>query len=44
LAKNGSLGFAEGWLVSLAKPNVPFVLLVSSFFVFPLLLSLSLSI
>ena len=25
LAKNGSFGFAKGWLVCRAKPNVPFV-------------------
>jgi hypothetical protein len=24
MAKNGSLGFAAGWLVCQAKPNVPF--------------------
>jgi len=23
--KNGSFGFAKGWFVSWAKPNVPFV-------------------
>jgi len=25
VAKNGSFGFAKGWLVCRAKPNVPFV-------------------
>jgi len=25
VAKNGSFGFAKGWLVWRAKPNVPFV-------------------
>jgi hypothetical protein len=25
LAKNGSFGFAKGWLVYRARPNVPFV-------------------
>jgi hypothetical protein len=27
LGRNGSFGFAAGWLVCQAKPNVPFVLL-----------------
>jgi len=25
VAKNGSFGFAKGWLMCRAKPNVPFV-------------------
>jgi hypothetical protein len=40
LAKNGSFGFAKGWLVCWAKPNVPFVRLVSLFYVCSLFLSL----
>jgi len=30
--KNGSLGFAKGWLVCRAKPNVPFVRLAKIVF------------
>jgi hypothetical protein len=29
LAKNGSFGFAKGWLAGGAKPNVPFVRLLN---------------
>ena len=32
LAKNGSFGFAKGWLVCWAKPNVPFVRLAKIVF------------
>jgi hypothetical protein len=32
LAKNGSFGFAKGWLVCRAKPNVPFVRLAKIVF------------
>jgi len=32
LAKNGSFGFAKGWLVFRAKPNVPFVRLAKIVF------------
>jgi len=32
LAKNGSFGFAKGWLVCRAKPNVPFVRLTKIVF------------
>jgi hypothetical protein len=32
LAKNGSFGFAKGWLVCRAKPNVPFALLAKIVF------------
>ena len=31
-AKNGSFGFAKGWLMCRAKPNVPFVLLAKIVF------------
>jgi hypothetical protein len=32
LAINGSFGFAKGWLVFRAKPNVPFVRLAKIIF------------
>jgi hypothetical protein len=32
LAKNGSFGFAMGWLLCRAKPNVPFVRLAKIVF------------
>ena len=32
LAKNGSFGFAKGWLACRAKPNVPFVRLAKIVF------------
>jgi hypothetical protein len=32
VAKNGSFGFAKGWLVCRAKPNVPFVRLAKIVF------------
>lgn len=34
LAKNGSFGFAKGWLVCRAKPNVPFVQWAKNFKIF----------
>jgi hypothetical protein len=33
LAKYGSFGFAKGWLVCRAKPNVPFVWLAKIVFI-----------
>ncbi len=43
LAKNGSFGFAKGWLLCRAKPNVPFVRWHFSVYIGSLFPALSLS-